>query len=238
METFYTISNAGKAAPSFGYIFDSGAVIITDDNIAQTGQWRPLTLSDLQNISPITVSGGSITIAGTVNATGLMRVTGSENDFPSGYGMGSFLPVGGRAVNSETFMPQYGSGANVESNFDKDNGGLLVNQGCLNRNIDNITVWYSGSDLANNTSAGSFGTNTPTNGILFNANAARTEFFIQAMGTGIPTYIKFGGAASAQSFSVLLNPATAAGRAGDSFRDERWRGSVYISGGAVSAFEI
>jgi len=219
-----------------------------------TGLWTPLSVNpdgtlninlsgiafsgELNVENNVSITGQTIPLYVTGNFSNPIGVTGINLDAPSGYTGGRFLSVGGRAVNSDTFMPQYTSGGNAETNFDKDNGGLLVNQGCLNKDIDNVTVWYSGGAVANNTSLGSFGTNTPTNGILFNANSSRTELFIQAMGTGIPTYVKFGDPASAQSFSILLNPATAAGRAGDSFRDERWRGFVYVSGGAVSAFEI
>lgn len=205
-------------------------------NVNITGQTIPLNVTGRLNVN---ITGQTVPLFVTGNFfANPVGVTGIDFDAPSGYSGSRFLSVGGRAVDSDTFTPQYASGGNAESNFDKDNGGLLVNQGCLNKDIDNVMVWYSGGAVANNTSVGSFGTNTPANGILFNANAARTEFFIQAMGTGIPTYVKFGDVASAQSFSVLLNPATAAGRAGDSFRDERWRGVVYVSGGAVSAFEI
>lgn len=242
------------AQANVGFMYGwSPEAVSTGTANSVTGNWMPAQFDGSGNLK-VALNGavftGSLSIDDTIGITGgfinvnitgqtiTLGVTGIDLDAPSGYTGDRFLTVGGRAVNSDTFMPQYVSGGNVASNYDKDNGGLLVNQGCLNRNIDNITVWYSGGESVNNTSVGSFGTNTPANGILFNANPSRTEFFIQAMGTGIPTYVKFDSAASAQSFSVLLNPATAAGRAGDSFRDERWRGVVYVSGGAVSAFEI
>lgn len=50
------------------------------------------------------------------------------------------VPVGGKAVQTATYAPAYTTGDMVLASFDKDNGGLNVNQANLNSAEDNVTA--------------------------------------------------------------------------------------------------
>lgn len=75
-------------------------------------------------------------------------------------------------------------------------------------------------------------------GLLFPLNLNRKEVFVQNISTVTPSYIRFGSQASAQSFSVILNPASTSGLAGGSLSNENYKGAVYFSGGSVTSFEV
>jgi hypothetical protein len=66
---FADTMNEGKAAPSFGFLYDSG-ILYTIQNINYTGGWRPAKPSDFA--ANISVSGLNLTV-------GAVAVTGNPN---------------------------------------------------------------------------------------------------------------------------------------------------------------
>ncbi len=90
-----------------------------------------------------------------------------------------------------------------------------------------VAVW-SGTNTVSSTAP------SGANGTALSANNNRSTWFLQNHATGTsPLYVKFGAAASAQSFNFILKPASSAGIGdGGSFIDDggRWKGIVAVSG--------
>jgi hypothetical protein len=103
---------------------------------------------------------------------------------------------------------------------------------------DGITIWKTGAASPTEIMSGPLGGTGIFSGIAFNSNSSRQEVFIQNISTVNPTYIRYGQPASTQAFNVCLNPASTSGFAGGSFTNERFRGQIYFSGGAITAYEI
>ncbi len=229
---------------------------VTGKNGLTTGVWSSLETSqdgalrvsltsginiDSLNISGLVVNTDQLEVINTSGTQYLAAISGNTLkviDSPSGYATGTFHLIGGRAVNTSTFLPGYISGGNVAANFDKDNGGLLVNQGNLTRSVDSVTTWLSGSNTILESSAGILGGSGFFSGLLFSGNASRQEMFIQCTSTVTPAYVRFGAIASKQNYTFILNPAGTSGYGGGSVSNERYRGAVYFSGGAVNGYEI
>jgi hypothetical protein len=238
--------------------------VVTGANGLNTGAWSAAELSqdgalrvsltsgisvDSLNISGLVVNTDQLeiintsgvqylaSISGRLN-NGLIGVTGTRTDVASGYATGYYIMGGGRAVDSATFRPGYVSGSGVMSNYDKDNGGLLVNQGNLDRAVDSVTVWNTGTTTVREGQSGILGGTGLFSGLLFSGNASRIEVFIQNISTVANSYIRFGNPASMQNFSFILNAASASGAGGGSFSNQSFRGAVYFSGGAVVGYEL
>jgi len=68
-------------------------------------------------------------------------------------------------------------------------------------------------------------------GQVLAANPARTELFIQNVGSGSVLYVKFGvPPVSQQSFNVILSAASTDFGAGGSLSNSTWKGPVSVSG--------
>jgi len=102
----------------------------------------------------------------------------------------------------------------------------------------NLATESAGSSTVTNAMAGILGGTGLSSGILFAANPYRVEIFGQNVSTVTPTYIKFGGQASTQSFSFILNPSATSGNGGGDFSNETFKGAVYYSGGSIVGYEV
>lgn len=163
-------------------------------------------------------------------------VTGTSFDSPSGYATGYFLKVGGRGVEiASGFNPGYTSGANVELNFDRQNGALLVEQTDLNFNYDSVTAYPPrGSTVSNSAPSGAHPTGLAiVTGQIFAANTGRRAWSVTNMSTTSPLYILMGnGTTSTGNYNFVLNPASTANYAGGTYIDSPavYLGAVRVSG--------
>jgi hypothetical protein len=107
-----------------------------------------------------------------------------------------------------------------------DSNGMLVVSLC------------SGSNAIAENRLGVLGGTGVVTGLALNENPARSELFIQATSTVTPVFVRYGSPASSQAFSAILNPSNVSGQAGGSLSSDKWRGSVYTSGGSYTAWEI
>lgn len=143
----------------------------------------------------VTVTGGQIQtiVTGSVSATvpNPIGITGTENDTNIVYAGGlnspfNFVSVGGRAVNpTGAGLPTgYNTGDNVIFNFCAQNGAVLVNQGNLQKDQDEATIWTASTgSLA--VSYGVSGLVAPYFGTCLPSNPNRRAYFIQNLATGL-----------------------------------------------------
>jgi len=216
----------------------------------------------ISNTAPINVS-GTVIVSGLVSSSisNPIGVTGVKADLNSSiFGSPtvpySLVPMGGRAVavtGAGSITGGYNTGDYVMFAFNKDNGGLLVNQGALDYTQDTVTVsgFATGAIVTVVNKSSSVATTyapsgtapyTGTNtffGQALAANPNRLEMFVQNTHTGIPLLVNLGtGVAGPNSFSMILNPSTVQSWGGSSFGSSRYKGAVQVSGGAWVAWEI
>lgn len=192
----------------------TGAVSISNGVVPISG-----VVSATLNATSVAVTGGLINIAGggslNVAVTGgvisssssnPVGVTGTRHDLNSFYtGVGqstwNHLSVGGRAVSvtGEGTLSPYRTGDFAMFSFNKDNGGLLVNQGTLDSTQDTISIVNSGSAYVSNSAVS--GSNTGQ--VLFRANSARLGWFIQNLHTS-GLMIRFGTSLPSTGFMNVL----------------------------------
>lgn len=188
------------------------------------------------NTAPIAISGIVLTVVtGTVSSsiTNPIGVTGSRTDFNPFYSGGlnapyTLLPVGGRAVavSGAGSVSGYNTGDYAILNFNKDNGGLLVNQGALDSTQDTVTTVLSGSITAPVAAVSGFAQ------FVLAANPNRLAWGISNLGTGA-LYVAMGTIPSTGALHWVLkggvNPNDGIGAV---FTDSPcvWRGSVGVSG--------
>lgn len=207
---------------------------LTVGAVAVTGN----PLMTVSNASPIPISGWVSLIGTGVTTTNIpnpLAVTGTQidrNTSISGTSLipYSMLPVGGRAVASNgpgSITGGYSIGDYVMFSFDKDNGGLMVNQGILDRTQDNITVWNAGSGVSSNDTV------TGTFGVVLSNNPNRRQWFIQNLHTGC-LMVRFSNIMPTTSnMNILLKGGAAINDGnGASYSDDggRYRGPVSVTG--------
>lgn len=203
---------------------------------AVTGDIRniPGTVLAISGIVQTVVTGGSVsaTVSNPIGATGT-----SYDRLPFYTGAGqplwNFQLVGGRAVSSSGVgsTTGYNTGDFAVFNFSRENGGLLVNQGTLDRTQDNATVWAAntGTGPANAVSGlapSFFGTVLPN-------NPNRRGWFIANLATGVLMVKMSASIPTTGNFDVLLKGATTQFSAdGASWTDSPaiYTGPVSVSG--------
>lgn len=149
-------------------------------------------------------------------------------DLASGYNSGglSFMNVGGRAVELSGWNPNYSSGSGALMNFNRENGGLLVQQADLSKDIDSVTNYPVGASFVNSTSPSGM------NGTAISGSPNLIMWGVQNLQTG-RLWVKFGNNAHSTSFNMVLKGATSSGAAdGGTYVDYegKWRGNVAVSG--------
>lgn len=167
-----------------------GAVLITGGYVGITGS-PSVTIG---NTAPIAISGVVLTVvtgsvsASTPNPLGMTGVSTDLNGSYTGTTLATYslLPIGGRAVSvtGAGSLSGYTTGAYVMGAFNKDNGGLLVNQGILDQTQDNVTSWIASTGTSPLTT-GVSGLAGPTFfGVTLPNNPARRAWSIVNLATG------------------------------------------------------
>lgn len=146
----------------------------------------------VSNTSPINITGFVTTIVtgGSVSATvpNPLGVTGTKNDTNIVYaGFAApfnFLAVGGRAVDptGAGAVTGYRTGDNAMLNFNTYNGGLFVNQGCLDQSQDGVTAYTASTGVVSNVLVS--GISNIGFGVILPNNPTRRGWFIQNLSTG------------------------------------------------------
>lgn len=140
--------------------------------------------------------------------------------------------IGGRAVDMTTgFYPNYGNNDPVVFNFDKENGGALMYQADLDKDIDSVTNFDVGYGSVSNYTTGLM-VGTSTSGIgtqVISGNSNRITLFGQNLGV-VPIFIKYGLGCNSTSFNFMLYPGTSPfdGR-GEKFSDDRYKGDISVN---------
>ncbi len=102
------------------------------------------------------------------------------------------------------------------------------------------TYFIGGSTVSNTTPSGinPFTSQTMITGQALAANGARQFLYIANTSVSFPLYILLGaGTTSTGKFNIVLSPATQTGCQGGIYTDERWKGSIQISGYGFNAWE-
>lgn len=214
----------------------SGSLALTSTSI--TGGYVGITGTPNVNISsqsvPLHVTGNFATTVSNVGITGLVGVTGTKLDINSTYSSANnrsynHITVGGRAVavTGAGVLATYTTGDYAILAFNKDNGGLLVNQGALDSTQDTVTIVQSGKTIVSNDGI------SGANGIALAANTSRNAWFMQNVGTGL-LYVRYStGAASLSAYNFVLKAASSLDNAdGGSWSDAGgyYKGAVSVSG--------
>ncbi len=169
----------------------SGAAYVTGQlTMVYTGT-MPVTIANtVTNVAPLNITGiVNTVVTGTVSASvpNPLGVTGVSRDTNLQYNNGTlytFLPMGGRAVISTgaSAPTGYASGAFVMMNFDAGNGGLLTNQGVLDKNFDQVTSFTASTGIVLN--SGVSGLAPAFFGTALGNNPSRKGWFIANLSTG------------------------------------------------------
>ena len=186
---------------------------------------------------------GDIRFLRTGSYNNPIGVTGTRVDAASGYAIGTFLMVGGRAVEvASGFNPGYGSGANAMLNIARDNGSLLTQPTDLSYLYDAVTSYPpQGTVISNSTISGSFTATALQTGIALYANTGRKSWFIANTSSVAPLYVRMNaGVVSTGNFSFILNAASTAGSQGGSWSDSpaQFLGDVAVSGQSFICWEL
>lgn len=192
-------------AVAFSYINDPSLVLYTQQGVAYaTGGFRPMATTDLMDI---TLTGVSISI-GAVAVTGspLVTIAGVSSVSVSG----GYIGITGAPLVTPVFT-----------------GAPAVTPVFTGSHA--VTSYTPTATPSNFTVSGSVGTMVTGNAL---PATARTQFYVQNVGSGSALYVKLGVApASAQSFSFILKAATADfGADGGVYTNTFYTGTVSISG--------
>jgi hypothetical protein len=203
-----------------------------------TDQLETINTSGSQYLASIS---GDIRFLRTGSYNNPIGVTGTRIDVASGYATGTYLMVGGRAVEiASGFNPQYGSGSNAMLNIARDNGALLTQNTDLSYIYDSVVSYTPQSSVvSNSTISGSFAATALQTGIALPANTGRKNWFVQNTSNTNPLYVRFSAsAASTGNFNLILNPSSSAGQGGGSFTDSSYMGAVSVSGTSLIIWEL
>jgi len=119
---------------------DNDSLLKAEDAAHTTGDAGVLSLA-IRNDANATLTTTDLDYSGqAVDGAGNTKVVGDVNDNAAQVNLKPAY-VGGKAVNSNSYVPAYTDGDAVGSAFDKTNGGLLTNQGNLSATNDTITVY-------------------------------------------------------------------------------------------------
>lgn len=166
----------------------------------------------------VAVTGGSIQtiVTGTVSSsiTNPIGITGTATDVNVFYSGGphpwNYLPVGGRAAaaTGQGSVTGYNTGDYAIFNINNQNGGLFVNQGCLDQTQDNVTIWYASSGAASVSTTS--GINNAGFGVALPNNPSRRAWGVQNTSTGVLLVNFSATIPTTGSFSILLKGGTTA----------------------------
>lgn len=211
--------------------------------VVNTDQLETINTSGVQFLAAISgftrfLQTGSL----ATSSSNPVGVTGTRVDTASGYATGTFLMVGGRAVEVSGFNPGYTSGAGAMLNIDRLNGAVLVEPTDLNAQFDSVTVLYQqNSTVSNSSISGSFAATALQTGLALSLNTGRRAWFVANTSNSNPLYVRLSSAAaSTGTFNFILNPSSSAGQQGGSWLDSpaQYTGPVSVSGTSFVIWEL